>query len=317
MNSTCPIGDAADLCTLQTCSLECAEVKFLPTLAGNTTYAVILGLLLVAQLGLRFRYRTVGFTIGMFCGLVLEVIGYSGRVMLHSNPFSFDNFLIYLIPLTIGPAFLTGSIYLCLGRIIVAFGSQISRLRPRTYAIFFMSSDFFSLVLQAAGGAIAAVANDSKTSNMGRNIMIAGLAFQVVSLAVFLGLWVDFLVRLRKVGEDGRDERFESIRSTRKFKCFNYALWIATVLILIRSIYRVVELQEGFSGPVASNEAAFMVFEGPMIILAVFGLTIFHPGRAFAGKWQTAAWSLRRKEADMELKNNSGRLTAKRTNTWS
>jgi hypothetical protein len=241
----------------------------------------------------------------------------------------------YLIPLTIGPAFLSGSIYLCLARLIVAYGSQISRLKPRTYAVLFMCSDFLSLVLQAAGGAIAAIANDQSTSNTGRYIMIAGLALQVVSLAVFLGLWLDFVIALRAVPEGLRERSFERIREGRKFKLFNYgksfflqmlldsvasltfgsftALWLATVFILFRSIYRVVELQGGFSGTVASNEAAFMVLEGPMIILATLLLTVFHPGVVYEGKWRDAAWSLRGKKTDIELTNADG-MEGKRDN---
>jgi hypothetical protein len=97
MNDTCPIGPAARLCTLQTCSLKCAQVEFLPTVAGNTLYAVLLALILIAQVGLGVWYRTWGFMAGMFCGLVLEVIGYAGRIMLHSNPFNFNSFLVYVL----------------------------------------------------------------------------------------------------------------------------------------------------------------------------------------------------------------------------
>jgi len=298
MNTTCP---TSDLCTLQTCPLECGQVTFLPSLPGNLLYAILFGLILLAQIGLGVWYKTWGFMVGMFCGLALEVIGYIGRIMLHHNPFDFNNFLIYLIPLTIGPAFLSGSIYLCLARIIVTYGSQISRLKPRTYAIFFMCSDFLSLVLQAAGGAIAAIANTPSLGNTGRYVMIAGLVLQVVSLGAFLALWLDFLLALRKVREDLRGRRFAVVRAGRNFKAFNYALWLATILILIRSVYRVVELQGGFSGTVASNEAAFMVLEGPMIILATFALTVFHPGIAYEGNWRAAAWSLRGKTTDFEM----------------
>jgi hypothetical protein len=79
------------------------------------------------------------------------------------------------------------------------------------------------------------------------------------------------------------------------------ALWLATLFILVRSIYRVVELQGGFNGTVAGNEVAFMVLEGPMIILATFLLTIFHPGYAFGGQWHAAGWSLRGRKRDIEL----------------
>jgi len=162
-----------------------------------------------------------------------------------------------------------------------------------------MCSDFISLLLQAAGGGIAATANTPSTNKAGRNIMIAGLAFQVVSLAIFMALWLDFLLKLR--GVRVTEVRFAEMRASWKFKAFNYALWLATIFILIRSIYRVVELQGGFNGSVAGNEVAFMVLEGPMIILATFLLAVFHPGFAFAGNWNAAGWSLRGRKSDVEM----------------
>jgi hypothetical protein len=81
-------------CTVQTCPIQCAEVTYLPTLAGNATYAAIFGILLIAQVTLGFWYRTWGFMVGMSCGLLLEVLGYAGRLKLHNNPFDFNNFLM-------------------------------------------------------------------------------------------------------------------------------------------------------------------------------------------------------------------------------
>lgn len=92
-DGSCLIFDTT-LCTLATCPLDCAQVHFLPSLGGNATFAAILGLLLIAQLGLGIRYRTWGFMVGMICGLLLEVLGYVGRLLLHNNPFDFNNFLL-------------------------------------------------------------------------------------------------------------------------------------------------------------------------------------------------------------------------------
>lgn len=297
-NLTCP-QNASDVCTLGTCPLDCAQVEYLPSLPGNAVYLAALSLILIAQVGLGFWYRTWGFLVGMFSGLVLEILGYAGRVMLHDNPFDFNNFLLYLIPLTIGPAFLTASIYLCLSRIIIVYSPGLSRLQPRTLSIMFMCFDLISLILQAAGGAIAAGADegDQSQSNLGRNIMIAGLVWQVVSLGIFMLVWADYIWRLRKTGDEMRNESLRHLRTGfKRFRYFQYALWLATILIFLRSVYRVVELQGGFNGTVANNEAAFMVFEGPMIILATLALTVFHPGYSFAGQWHNATWSLRGKK---------------------
>jgi len=108
---------------------------------------------------------------------------------MHYNPFKQANFMMYLVPLTIAPAFLTAGIYLCLGRIAVLYskeGVEVSRLKPRTYTVIFVTCDFISLLLQALGGAIASKADTKTLEDTGINIMIAGLAFQVASMALFM-----------------------------------------------------------------------------------------------------------------------------------
>ncbi|KAE9966735.1 hypothetical protein EG328_008638 [Venturia inaequalis] len=213
--------------------------------------------------------------------------------MLHDNPFDFNNFIIYLVTLTIAPAFLTGALYLCLSRIIVVYGQQISRFSARTYAIIFMASDFISLLLQGAGGGLAATAKDKAGSDTGRGIMVAGVTFQVISLLIFMAFWLEFVHRLSKTSESAKDTRFIELRDTKKFARFQYALGAAVVLIFVRSVYRVAELQQGFNGPIANDEVSFMILEGPMIFLAVLAMTILHPGIQFDGEWSSAAWSVK------------------------
>lgn len=81
-------------CTVETCPLSCAQVEYLPTVAGNATYAAAFGLLLIVQLGLGIKYKIWGFLVGMTCGIVIEIVGYVGRIMLHNNPFDFNNFIM-------------------------------------------------------------------------------------------------------------------------------------------------------------------------------------------------------------------------------
>ncbi len=60
-------------------------------------------------------------------------------------------------------------------------------------------------------------------------------------------------------------------------------------------MYRVVELSGGFGGALANNQATFMVLEGPMVIIAVLAMTVFHPGTCFNEHWAEAGWTLRSK----------------------
>ena len=125
----------------------------------------------------------------------------------------------YLICLTIGPTFLSAALYLCLARVIVVYGAQLSRFQPRTYTVTFISCDFASLVLQSIGGGITATAGDQSISNAGVHIMVAGLALQVFSLVVFMFLCLEFAWYAR---DARKDERFVDLRRTGAFRVFKY-----------------------------------------------------------------------------------------------
>jgi hypothetical protein len=149
-------------CTLSTCPIQWAELLYDPSLAGNVLFLSIFSLLLTLQVILGWYYRTTGMTVAISIGLALEIVGYTGRILMHYNPFLKANFLLYLIPLTIGPVFLAAAVYLCLSRIVVVYspsgGKGFSMLRPRTYTLLFIGCDIMSLALQAIGGAVAAEA---------------------------------------------------------------------------------------------------------------------------------------------------------------
>ncbi|ORY16187.1 RTA1 like protein-domain-containing protein [Clohesyomyces aquaticus] len=308
-NSTL-IGMQRKYCHLGECDMSWATIRYRPSIAGNTIYLIAFAALLGAQLFYGIRKKTWSYMSAMIMGCLLEIIGYIGRIMLNQNPFIMNNFLVYLICLTIGPAFFTAGIYLCLSRVITAIGSDTSRLKPKMYTYIFVGFDLLSLILQAIGGALASTAKDSKGSKTGRNVMIAGLVSQVISMVIFFIFWGDFVLRTRLAKTSGSLSRtqpplYESLRSTKLFKLFQYSLFIATVLIFIRCVYRVIELQGGFNGHLANDEATFMIFEGPMIIIAVAALTFFHPGRVFDDLWVPAGQGITNHSGLGKLENSS------------
>ncbi|KAJ3004601.1 hypothetical protein HKX48_001138 [Thoreauomyces humboldtii] len=283
-------------CTIETCTVaEHGKIHYLPNLPANIIYLVIFALLFFFHLGLGARYRTWGFTIPIIMGAACEVIGYGGRIMGRSDPFSLNPFLVYLVPLTIGPAFLTASIYLCLGRIVTVYGRIHSRLAPRTYTIVFVTFDLVSLILQSIGGAMAAQSVTQVQLDNGVHVMMAGLIWQVVSIVLFLIVWTDFVLARRRAvargtGSGDGNVRFDGLIGSKGFTYFQWALLASTLLILIRCIFRVSELSGGFNGSEANNEVEFMILEGPMIFIATGLMAAFHPGRAFKGLWGVTGW---------------------------
>ena len=124
--------------------------------------------------------------IGVGLGCLGECLGYVGRIMMHSNPYSQGAFSLQIVLLIFSPAFLAAGIYLTLKHIVISFGPEWSRLKPNWYTYIFIACDITSLVLQSAGGALAATAedNDQKTLDAGTDIMIAGIIWQVVGMHI-------------------------------------------------------------------------------------------------------------------------------------
>ncbi|KAI0883984.1 RTA-like protein [Annulohypoxylon maeteangense] len=225
----------------------------------------------------------------MVLGLLSEIIGYAGRIISWQNQWSENGFLMQICCLTIGPAFLAAGIYLCIRRIVFAFGPENSRIPPKFYTRIFIPCDIVSLVLQAAGGGMASVAfHTGKSTDTGDNIMIAGLSFQVVTLLVFMVLSLDFFVnttrRRRALGSEAafsQDPEIVAVRKSLMFKGFLIALALSTICIFWRSVFRVAELSRGWTGPLMARQDLFIGFEGVLITIAVWVLNVFHPALSF------------------------------------
>jgi hypothetical protein len=71
-------------------------------------------------------------------------------------------------------------------------------------------------------------------------------------------------------------------------------------MIIVRCIFRAIELSDGFSGELANNEVVYMILEPPMISLAVIALTVCHPGVSFQGTWLAASTKIPEKRSEEE-----------------
>ena len=170
--------------------------------------------------------------------------------------------------ITFGPAFFSAAIYLTLGQIVNYLGPQYSRLRPNLYLWIFIPCDLVSLSLQGSGGGLSSSAGTSgegsgNSAQVGVDIAIAGLAFQVLTLAVFIVLALDFAWRYRK----GSRMTGNAGNTNQRFKIFVGFLSLAILCIFIRCIYRIDELSDGYTGPLIHNENLFIGLEGVWVFL--------------------------------------------------
>jgi hypothetical protein len=130
---------------------------------------------------------------------------------------------------------------------------------------------------------LASVAAHNHTDiSTGDNTMLAGLAFQVVTLLVFMLLAADFAIRtIRRPAALDHDPALVRLRASWSFRLFLAALALSTICIFIRSVFRVAELSQGWTGPIMKRQDLFIGFEGVMIVIAAVILNIFHPNLCF------------------------------------
>lgn len=91
-NSTL-IGMQRKYCHVGECPISWGMIRYLPTVPGNVIYLVCFVILLIGQLFFGIRKKTWTYLGSLTVGLLLEIIGYIGRIMLHKNPFLMNNFL--------------------------------------------------------------------------------------------------------------------------------------------------------------------------------------------------------------------------------
>ncbi|KIM55354.1 hypothetical protein SCLCIDRAFT_304481 [Scleroderma citrinum Foug A] len=216
---------------------------------------------------------------------ILELLGWSARLWLSKRPLALTPYEIQLVGTIIGPTPLVAANFLVLGKFINVLGSQYSRLSPKLFAILFVTFDCICLAVQGAGGAIAANAvGQLQYPATGGYIMLGGIVAQMVFILFFIGCGIEFFLRVHFRAP----ARILVVPTTPKFgklsmrdmnvKYMIASLCSATVCVLIRAVYRTCELAQGWNGNIITTEVYFNVFDGGMMVLAMYTLNIAHPG---------------------------------------
>lgn len=217
------------------CPVEVTTYGYYPNLGANIFLAALFGVLALFQLGFGTYTRTWSFMTVLVISCLMECIGYIGRVQMNDNPWASTPFRMQIVCLVIAPSFLAAGVYLTLKHIVIYLGPEFSRLKPNLYTRIFIGCDIGSILLQSAGGGIAASAGtgDKKILDTGNNIIITGIAFQVVTMGVCGLLALEFFIRVYRNGRSG-----SSKLDYRSFRAFCAAEIFAYTTILIRCIYR-------------------------------------------------------------------------------
>ncbi|KAF2794167.1 RTA1-domain-containing protein [Melanomma pulvis-pyrius CBS 109.77] len=206
------------------------------------------------------------FCIPFVIGALFEVVGFGVRTTGKSKPTELSLYIVQYLGILLAPIFFAAAVYMFLGRLIgVTNGQQYSFIRITWLTKIFVGGDVLCFFIQVVGGGLQASADDADGNKLGQDIILCGLALQIVIFCVFLASAVVFHVRIRKrPTARSRETEFPWER-------FLNMLYVVSVLITLRNIFRAAEYALGKEAYLLSVEWPVYVFDAlPMgAVLAI------------------------------------------------
>jgi len=215
----------------------------------------------------------------MNIGAYTLALGIACRFGLHVKPDSEGIYIAEYFFVTLSPCAFIASNYVLLGRLARYLGSGKHLLIPASrITITFVISDVTTFLIQATGGAVSVSANKTKAVLLGSHIFLGALIIQLTSFLIFTLIFLRFVYHVHKSEHEAWSLHRES-RWYNDWRMLGVALGVSCVGIIIRSFYRVVELSQGFFGPIAQNEKLFYALDTLPLFIAIIVYVPFWPGR--------------------------------------
>ncbi|KAB8075222.1 RTA1 like protein-domain-containing protein [Aspergillus leporis] len=213
-----------------------------------------------------FRTRT-WFFIPFLLGGYFEWIGYVARaVACNQTPnWTLGPYIIQAVLTLVAPALFAASIYMELGRLVVVLRAEKhSLIRVQWMTKIFVAGDVLSFLMQSAGAGLMGM--KSKSRENGPHIIVGGLVVQIIFFGFFMTSSAVFHKRMNgdPVADSGSGFNWRRLL---------YALYGASALILVRSIFRLIEYAQGNDGYLVGHEWFMYIFDA----LLMFGtMLVFH-----------------------------------------
>ncbi|MCJ1306220.1 hypothetical protein MMC08_009038 [Hypocenomyce scalaris] len=213
--------------------------RYHPSLAAAIIFIVCFSFTTAFHIFQLFRFRT-WFFIPLIVGGLFELVGYVGRVVSSQNQWLLSPYIMQTLLILVAPALFAATIYMTLGRIILLLqGEKHAVIRPKRLTKIFVSGDVLCFLVQAGSAGI--LATKSKNSlKLRQAIVIVGLCIQIVSFGFFVISATIFHRRTKSSSLPAA--------APQAWEKYLFVLYAASILILVRSVFRVIEYAVGNDG---------------------------------------------------------------------
>jgi len=241
------------------------------------------------------RCLILPFTAFANCILTVEVIGYVARALSVNHTAALGQFVIQACFILLPPAFFAASIYMILARVIRAVdGDHMSIIKPRIVTRIFVTGDVLSIGIQST---TAGMTDHQNLRTIATVLVLIGLAIQLISFALFGACAIIFHKRIR------RNPTERSLQVGSKWLRTLYMVYVVSILIIIRSVFRVVEYAFGQKGYPMAHEWTLFAFDSVPMTLVTIIFFFFYPSD-LAPKLEDSAVCLTDFESGRESKQS-------------
>ena len=156
--------------------------------------------------------------------------------------------------------------YFVLGRVLF-YVPYLSPIHPGRVMSTFVGLDVIVGILTGNGGSRSAdTSNSPSEMRLGADLVRASIILQLECFVGFNALAAAYHYRCVQNGV--LNDKLQRIISL---------LYVSSALILVRNIYRVVEVWEGVGGYLFFHEAFFYVFDGALMLVNTLMWNVWHP----------------------------------------
>ncbi|KAL3299935.1 rta1 domain-containing protein [Colletotrichum asianum] len=257
--------------------------RYDPSLPAAIIIAVCFGLSAAGHAFQLVKTRTWYF-IPFLIGCIVEVVGYAGRAINATETPNWTKgpYIIQALLLPLGPPFYAASIYMVFGRLVILLDAEKhSLIRRKWLTKFFLLGDILSVFGQAIGGGQLAGADTQKKKDLGQTIIIVGLGIQILFFSFFMIVTILFHLRIN------RDPTPTSLVVRTPWRRLLQVLYVASFLILVRSVFRVIKYIMGEDGELQSKEVYIYIFDALLMLAVSAAFNYFHPSRIISNSAAT------------------------------
>lgn len=217
------------------------------------------------------------YVVPIILGGAFETVGYIGRILSANEApdYTPGPYIVQAILILVAPASIAASIYMIMGHIIRAMdGNQYSLVRENLLTKLFVIGDIMSFMVQSTGASML-TKKEQKQRDAGNCVIIGGLVVQLLFFGLFMITMVVFWTRLA----NDRSRTTELKQTGVQWHLHILVLLICSILIMIRSVFRVIEYTQGQNGYFLSHEIYLYIFDATLMFLVMVVLNIIHPSR--------------------------------------